>query len=148
VPAARERLSTIPKLCRDDCSLAGFGVFGEVVLHAGLDSAAAGVDARTSTSDICLAGFDDIYIAQQSLLASLGKLRKVILDALLDPTGTGFGFGAILLDFCATGLAHFWLLRYGSGASKQKGASEKPENFPFHAYLYSSAIPASCRPLK
>ena len=128
-------LLLVAKFSDDYRSPAAVRILGKVILHAGLDSAAAGLDARTSTLDICLAGFDDIYIAQQSLLASLGKLRKVLLDAPLDPAVAGFDFGAILLDFRATGLAHFRLLRYGSRWSKQKNGSKEAAYFAFHVTL-------------
>jgi hypothetical protein len=110
--------SAIPKFCRGDRPLARFGVFGKVVLHASLDTTTAGFDARASTPDICFAGFDDIYIAQQRSLASLGKLRIVLLDAPLDSALARFNSGTILLDFCATGLAHRRLLRSGSSWGK------------------------------
>jgi len=99
----------------DDRLPARLGVFREVVFHTGLNTAAAGLNTRAGFLDIRLAGFDDGDIAEKSLLAWLGKLGEVLLDARPQPAAAGLNSGAVLLELGPTGLANDCLLRHSTG---------------------------------
>src|ERR1700730_2045360 len=73
----------------DDRLLAGLGVFGEMVLHAGLDAAAAGLNIRTRPLDIRLTGPNHRHAAQHGLLAGLREGGEMLFDAGPEPALTG-----------------------------------------------------------
>ena len=90
----------------DDRLLAGLGVLGEMVLHAGLDAAAAGLDIRARPLDIRLTGPDHRHAAQHGSLAGFREGGEILLDAGPQPSLAGLNPGAMLLDLCSAGLAH------------------------------------------
>jgi hypothetical protein len=142
---------TIVELCRDDRPLAGFGVFGKVILHAGLNAAAARLDTGASPLDIGFADFDHRHIAHESLLAGFGKPGEMLLDARSDPAVTGLNAGAMLLKFEGAGLGHGCLLCHSAGRGQQENRREGGADYFRHDLslsCYSSDIPASRRPLK
>jgi len=126
---------------RDNCLLAAVGIFGEMVLHAGLDAARAGLNIRTGALDIRLAGPDQRHAAQQGLLALLGKGGEVLLDAVPQPSLAGLNAGAMLLDLRSAGLAHRHPLRHGTdGRHQQEGRDGEP---PYRMHVVT--LPG-CRP--
>jgi hypothetical protein len=64
------------KLGKQQRILAGLGQFGEVVLDAGLNTPAAGLDVRAFLLGVGLAGFGDCYIGDQRGLAGRRELAK------------------------------------------------------------------------
>ena len=91
-----------------------------MVLHAGLDTTAAGLNTRAGSLHLRLACFDDRDTIQQSLLAGLGELGEVILDARPDAALAGLQPRAVLLDLCPAGLANRRLLRHAIGWSQKQ----------------------------
>jgi|SRR6516165_8374581 hypothetical protein len=114
----RPSLLSIPDFCRGDRPLAGLGILSEVVLHAGLDTAASGLNARTTALGVRFTGLDHRDIAQERLLARVGKAGKVLRDARPEPTAAGLNSGAMLLQIRAAGLAHRSLLGHRFGCSQ------------------------------
>src|SRR6266851_3151554 len=115
---------TLAEFGHDDGLLAGLGVFRKVVLHAGLDTTAAGLNTRAGLLHIRLACFDYRDTIQQSLLAGLGELGEMLLDARPDAAFAGLQPRAMLLDLYRAGLANGRLLRHAIGRSQKKQGCE------------------------
>ena len=75
-----------------------------MVLHAGLDTTAAGLYTRAALLDIRFAGFDHSHTAQKGLLAGIGELCEVLRDARPDPAVARLNAGAMSLDLWPAGL--------------------------------------------
>jgi hypothetical protein len=134
---------TIVELCRDDRPLAGFGVFRKVILHAGLNAAAARLDTGASPLDIGFADFDHRHIAHKSLLAGSGKLGEMLLDARSDPAVTGLNSGAMLLKFGGADLAHGCFLCHGTGGRQHENRREGGADYFRHDFSLVVILPIS-----
>jgi hypothetical protein len=125
--------SSIAKFGGGNRLLAAFGIAGNVVLHACLDTAGAGLNARAGALNVRSTGFDHRDIIQQRLPAGLGELAEMLFDARLDPSGARLNPGAMLLDIRIAGFAHCRLLCDGLGRRSQKKGDQNKADYPLHS---------------
>jgi hypothetical protein len=109
------RWLTSAEFCRDDRLLAWLGVFRKMILHAGLDVAATGLNAWAGSLYIGLTGFDDCDTTQKSLFAEFRERGEALLDASSQPPVAGLNPGAMLLNLGPASLTNRRPLCHGAG---------------------------------
>jgi hypothetical protein len=112
----------------NDRLFAGGGVFGEVILHAGLNASASRLHIGTGALHVGFADLHDGDTAQQSPLTGFRERGEMVLDACSQPALTGLNPGAILLNLCPAALPHSGPLRQGGSGSHEKGEYRDPDS--------------------